>query len=179
MIFKKIDNKKLAFKVFFASIIIFLLSIMVIFLKNQADIETILNKNEKDLISMNQYLVEGIYNYYYEILEDSMAQIIKDEEIVRAFANRDKEGLKMLTLPNFDILLRLGIGQYQFHLPDNTSFYRVHNPGYYGDELSSFRKTVVDANLKQKTISGIEKGVAGLGIRYVAPVFLKMNILVQ
>ena len=64
----------------------------------------------------------------------------------------------------------LAIDQFQFHTPPATSFLRIHQPAKYGDDLSSFRKTVVEANRTGQPISGIEAGVAGLGIRGVVPI---------
>jgi len=62
-----------------------------------------------------------------------------------------------------------GLRQLQFHTPPATSWLRVHKPEKYGDDLSGFRKTVVVTNQRQTSASGIEKGVAGLGIRGVVP----------
>ena len=61
--------------------------------------------------------------------------------------------------------------QFQFHIPPATSFLRVHKPEKFGDDLSSFRKTVIATNESKKNIVGLEKGVAGLGIRGISPVF--------
>ena len=64
----------------------------------------------------------------------------------------------------------LAIDQFQFHTPTAISFLRVHQPAKFGDDLSSFRKTVVEANRTGQPVSGIEAGVAGLGIRGVVPI---------
>lgn len=66
-----------------------------------------------------------------------------------------------------------GLRQLQFHTPPAISWLRVHKPEKYGDDLSGFRKTVVATNQRQQPVSGIEKGVAGLGIRGLVP--LKVN----
>jgi methyl-accepting chemotaxis protein len=49
---------------------------------------------------------------------------------------------------------------------------RLHKVQKYGDDLSSFRKTVVEANSTKQIVSGIEVGVGGLGVRLVHPVTL-------
>ena len=64
----------------------------------------------------------------------------------------------------------LAIDQLQFHLPPAMSFLRAHQPAKFGDDLSSFRHTVVEANRKSELVQGVESGVGGLGIRGVAPV---------
>jgi len=45
-----------------------------------------------------------------------------------------------------------GVEQFQFHTPPATSYLRVHQPAKFGDDLASFRKTVVATNAEQKTI---------------------------
>lgn len=65
-----------------------------------------------------------------------------------------------------------GVEQFQFHTAPATSFLRVHDPGKFGDDLSSFRKTIVEANATDKPVLGLEGGVAGLGIRGVVPIDL-------
>ncbi|MCB0747108.1 MAG: PAS domain-containing protein, partial [Ignavibacteriae bacterium] len=60
--------------------------------------------------------------------------------------------------------------QLQFHTPPAKSFLRLHKPEKFGDDLSSFRETVVSANLNKKIVSGIEVGRGGPGLRVVFPV---------
>ncbi|MCK5068895.1 MAG: HAMP domain-containing protein, partial [Desulfocapsa sp.] len=55
-------------------------------------------------------------------------------------------------------------------IPPATSLFRAHKPGKYGDDLTSFRLGVLSANRDQKPIMGIEKGVAGFGIRGIMPI---------
>ena len=89
----------------------------------------------------------------------------------QAFADRDRDALAELFVPGFSILKKeYGARQFQFHTPPATSFLRVHKPAKFGDDLSSFRKTVVATNNNVKPIGGIEKGVAGLGVRGMVPV---------
>ena len=63
-----------------------------------------------------------------------------------------------------------GAEQFQFHTAPAISFLRVHMPAKHGDDLSGFRKTVVDANTGNRVVVGLEGGVAGLGIRGVVPI---------
>ncbi|MBE0529670.1 MAG: HAMP domain-containing protein [Rhodospirillales bacterium] len=87
------------------------------------------------------------------------------------FAKGDRDGLTQLFLPANDILKKnYGVEQFQFHLPPATSFLRLHMPAKFGDDLSSFRQTVLDANSKKAPIVGLEHGVGGLGVRGVVPV---------
>ncbi|WP_168220542.1 methyl-accepting chemotaxis protein [Azospirillum thermophilum] len=85
----------------------------------------------------------------------------------------DRDGLAALFAEPFKALKTgYGVEQFQFHTPPATSFLRLHMPAKFGDDLSSFRKTVVEANGTRKPVVGLEKGVGGLGVRSVVPVAL-------
>ncbi len=98
--------------------------------------------------------------------------IINDENVLKAFAARDREKLKNYLLPIYNNELRpnFGVRQFQFHTPPATSFLRLHKPSKFGDDLSGFRKTVIEANKTKKPIVGFEVGRGGLGLRVVYPV---------
>ncbi|MFO7954371.1 methyl-accepting chemotaxis protein [Thioalkalivibrio sp.] len=92
-------------------------------------------------------------------------------DVQEALATGDRERLAAMTVPGFETLSTdYGVRQYQFHTPPATSFLRVHRPDRFDDDLSGFRQTVVDTNEDQTPISGLEEGVAGLGIRGVVPI---------
>lgn len=92
-------------------------------------------------------------------------------EIQSAFAERDRERLLAMTQPIFREMSREhALEQFQFHLPPATSFLRVHQPERFGDDLSSIRRTVVEANQERRAMRGLEVGVFGLGVRGVVPV---------
>ncbi|WP_299436949.1 cache domain-containing protein [uncultured Rhodospira sp.] len=88
-----------------------------------------------------------------------------------AFAAGDREALLSMYRPAFQHMQdRFAVRQFQFHTPPATSFVRIHKPETYGDDLSSFRQTVVESNQSRQSIQGLERGVAGLGLRGVTPV---------
>ncbi|MEW8659263.1 MAG: methyl-accepting chemotaxis protein [Candidatus Thiodiazotropha endolucinida] len=92
-------------------------------------------------------------------------------EVQGYFASRDRAALEQLFVPGFQVLKKeYGVRQFQFHEPPATSFLRVHKPAKFGDDLSSFRLTVVEGNKSKKVIQGLEVGVAGLGVRGLVPV---------
>lgn len=98
-------------------------------------------------------------------------EVANDPEVQEAFANQDRARLTELTLPAYRVLdEEFDVPQYQFHLPPATSFLRLHQLDQYGDDLSSFRFTVLAANAGKEPIAGIEIGRGGLGVRGVAPV---------
>ncbi len=88
-----------------------------------------------------------------------------------AMAKQDRDALVRLFGPVFTAIKSdYGVDQFQFHVPPATSYLRVHQPAKFGDDLSGFRKTVVVANQEHRVVVGLEGGVAGLGIRGVAPI---------
>ncbi|MGE5478331.1 MAG: cache domain-containing protein [Bacteroidales bacterium] len=101
-----------------------------------------------------------------------LAQLVAEiPDAKTAFAARDRDRLGQLFLQPFAALKSAyGVEQMQFHIPPATSFYRVHLPAKFGDDLSSFRRTVVEANRDAKPVMGLENGVGGMGIRSVLPV---------
>ncbi|WMS85644.1 methyl-accepting chemotaxis protein [Pleionea litopenaei] len=94
-------------------------------------------------------------------------------EVQQRLANKERDALAQMLVPSFNVLKSnpdYAVRQFQFHLPPATSFLRVHKPEKFGDDLSSFRSTVVSTNTSVKAIRGLEKGVAGLGSRGMVPV---------
>ena len=60
----------------------------------------------------------------------------------------------------------------KIHIHDSNmhSFLRAWNPKKFGDDLSTFRSTVVDVNKNKKPLADIELGRAGLVLRGLSPV---------
>lgn len=116
-----------------------------------------------------------VFQEYLKTQEDlAVALALKTAsniEVAEAFAQQDRERLQELTLPGYQKIDEIfDIPQNQFHLAPATSFLRLHNVEKYGDDLSSFRFTVLAANEEKKIISGPEIGRGGLGVRGVVPV---------
>ncbi len=91
--------------------------------------------------------------------------------IRRGLAEKNREDLLKVTLPLYEELTKdLDLNVFHFHQPPATSFLRLQKPEKFGDDLSSFRQTVVSVNTNHKEAVGIEVGKAGLSIRAVVPV---------
>jgi methyl-accepting chemotaxis protein len=105
-------------------------------------------------------------------LAEVLSVLVADmPNVQQAFAEADRQQLtELLDKPFEHLKKQYGVVQFQFHTPPATSFLRLHDLSKYGDDLSKIRKTVLEANQMQKSISGLEVGVAGLGMRSVAPV---------
>lgn len=84
---------------------------------------------------------------------------------------QSREDLLTITAPLFTGLKEIiDLNVFHFHLPPATSFLRLQKPEKYGDDLSSFRKTVVQVNTNMEPAVGLEVGNAGLSVRAVVPV---------
>ncbi|MEA3333565.1 MAG: methyl-accepting chemotaxis protein, partial [Pseudomonadota bacterium] len=91
--------------------------------------------------------------------------------VSEAVAARDHEKLSQLTLSAFQgDKDALGMAQLHFHSPPAISLFRAHKPEKHGDDLSSFRFGVLAVNRTHQPVAGIEKGVAGYGIRGIVPI---------
>jgi len=100
------------------------------------------------------------------------AAIGANPEVVDAFRRDDRARVLALTAPALGALRAQGVAveQFQFHRGPAISWLRVHQPARFGDDLSSFRATVVAANRERRAVLGLEGGVAGIGFRGVLPV---------
>ncbi|MBW8318055.1 MAG: HAMP domain-containing protein [Rhizobium sp.] len=102
----------------------------------------------------------------------------EQEGVKQAMAAGDRDALASEFAGAFKALKgTYDVRQFQFHLPPAIAFLRVHKPEQFGDDLSSFRATVVQVNSEKKLLSGLEGGEAGIGIRGLAPIALDGNHL--
>lgn len=141
------------------------------------------SKSNQSLREAEQRELEGIYDIALAQMESrgqlatSLAEVVAlTPEVQRDFANRDREALAARTVPMFEQLKQeFNVRQFQFHTEPATSFFRAHSPAKFGDDLSSFRKTVIQTNQTQKPVTGLERGVAGIGIRGIVPVYYQQQ----
>lgn len=139
-----------------------------------------LKKFSSNQIKMMADIKHSAFNHElntYELMGKMILNnISKDEKIIKAFAARDRKTLTELTLPLFDEMKKnYKAKQFHFHIPPAISFLRVQNPKKFNDDLSGFRKTILQANSEKKEISGLEVGVTDLGFRVVKPLFDQNN----
>lgn len=140
------------------------------------------NFNRSLKIQSDEFFI-GVEGTFHEIVQSKLRDLMlsikiiaEDKEISTLFANRNRESLQDRMLPLFkEIKEKYGIQQFQFHTPPAYSFLRVHKVQKYGDDLSAFRKTVVECNKQQVPIFGLESGVAGVGLRVIHPIFYNQN----
>jgi diguanylate cyclase (GGDEF)-like protein len=64
-----------------------------------------------------------------------------------------------------------GFRQLHFHLPDGTSFLRMHAPDRHGDTLAAIRPTLAEVMRTRAPVHGFEEGRIYNGYRNVFPIF--------
>ncbi len=125
--------------------------------------------NEELFTQVEQSLYQSIERDL-SYLSLAVQTLAANPEVVELFAAGERQELQNRLQAYWENLsATYGIAQFQFHLPPATSFLRMHAPSNFGDDLSSFRKTVVDANRQSSPVVGLEVGRGGPGTRVVYP----------
>ncbi|NVK17575.1 MAG: CZB domain-containing protein [Methylocystaceae bacterium] len=169
-------NIRLAYKISFGVVLVALASILIIVFSMSRSFEQVIEQSEN----------RELKNHYISILGAIQAEAYRAESLAQLvahipdanekFAMQDRDGLFGMFLPAFkELKANYAVRQFQYHLPPATSFARIHKPEKFGDDLSGFRNTVIETNAEKKAIVGLEKGVAGLGVRGVVPVYNNEN----
>jgi methyl-accepting chemotaxis protein len=90
--------------------------------------------------------------------------------VTDAISKGDRDGLGALLGGAMKALMAQGIPLITFQTPPAITFYRVHAPKIFGDDVSGRRITVVEANRTGKPIVGVELGREALGIFAMTPI---------
>lgn len=154
-------------------ILILLLVLGLMFYTNNV-VNNLVDDNTKVEFQMMAETITHQINSQLNNTELAVISIAENKAVVEAFANRDRDMLLELLMNSYSEVSDR-VAQFQFHLPDSTSFLRLHKPEKFGDDLSGFRFTVNEANSSKKIIKGIEAGVAGYGLRVVVPMSYNGN----
>lgn len=135
---------------------------------------TLVNDEAEETLTGVLNTAHGILDARLNLYQQMATLVANMPTAAQAFAKGDRKKLTEEFLPGFDLLkAKFGLGQFQFHTPPAWSFLRVHQPDKFGDDLSTFRFTVLTVNQHQTGARGLEIGRAGIGLRGVEPVFSK------
>ncbi|MCK5110610.1 MAG: PAS domain S-box protein [Arcobacteraceae bacterium] len=130
------------------------------------------DKKFHNLIHSSKKYVTEHYIDRYEYL----AKMISNFENVKKYIKtRDREKLLHFFKTRWRILREENphLKVLHFHLPDGTSFLRVHKPEKYGDRLDQIRPMIKDVHKNKKNLIGYEIGKYGTVFRIVSPIFDK------
>ncbi len=140
---------------------------------------------EEQYLHMQTKLLKTKYDINYKYLKIVSSDIYdmykKNRNIIKILeqvkdANTTKQNelrssLYKLLKKRYKRLKNMGIEQFHFHLPDNTSFLRMHKPDKFGDNLSGIRQSVELTNKNKTVTEGFEVGRVIHGFRFVYPLF--------
>ncbi len=144
------------------------------------------------LTSQQRLIIEEekktLLRYHHRFLEEldqkgtqamSLATMIAENPQVQALlAQRERQALIDLLMHTYvELKMYFNIEQFHFHLPGALSFLRLHYLERFGDDMSLYRKTIMDALKTGRPVAGLELGATGFGIRAVAPVFFNLEIV--
>jgi len=132
---------------------------------------------DDEVYNNTQMELTSTYNEYFGFKKDigitNAFSIANDGQIKEALASNNR-ALAIDSLDNINATLKKGTSfqnvQVHIHTTDNRSYLRNWRVDKYGDDLSSFRASVVKANSTLQPINGYEVGKAGLSLRSVVPI---------
>ncbi len=156
-------------KIIISFILLSMILIAIFAVQGSQNQELLIEYQKQEIALQVEKSVNTRMEMQLETAATALIPITENQDTLKLFAEKDRERLTTLLLPVYKDLSSSGVAQFQFHLPDSTSFLRLHSPEKYGDDLSSSRITVNEANYQMKTISGLEEGKDGYGFRVVSP----------
>ena len=136
------------------------------------------NKNLKQSIevaeaNMNSMLL-SIQDFSFTPYTSRISNLLQtNPQIIEAFAQLDRELLYQLVLPKYKALQKENdfFHVMHFHLPDATTFLRMHQPELFDDNLKNVRPIVDAVHETKELLVGYEIGRHGAFYRIVRPVF--------
>lgn len=140
-------------------------------IKADVDAKFVSDLQTKTIESLNSKKDVGISN---------AVSIANDGKLKEALSLNDRK-LAIESLKNLSANLKSSTPfknvKVHVHTNNNRSFVRSWKPNKYGDDLSSFRASVVQVNRSKKAVNTFEVGKAGLSIRSVVPIVSNSNHL--
>lgn len=154
------------------SLVLFNIVIFSIFYWNNMALQKMLIKDFEDEYARR---VMEITNTTVEVAKEEAVPLSNSlaghEDIIEAFAARDREKVKSIIDPVFSSWNENhGVAQLHFIDEKGVSFYRAHQPEKYGDDLS-FRPALMQAIRNKEQVVDIEEGATGYGIRCINPLY--------
>ncbi|MGP2655829.1 methyl-accepting chemotaxis protein [Malaciobacter sp. WC5094] len=128
------------------------------------------NNVQKDLTTLSKLKIKG----KLDVGISNAVSISNDGEIKKALSLNDRD-LAINALSNLSKSMKKSTPfkniKVHIHTKDSHSFLRSWKIDKFGDDLNSFRHSVVKVNNTKKVVNTFEVGKAGLSIRAVVPVF--------
>lgn len=125
---------------------------------------------EKITSSFELNLEKHLKEYYLE-----EAKRFLDNDVLELVSQKERQKLLALTQKRYEKLCSLDpyVMVAHFHLPDGKTLLRLHNPPYYGDNITKKRPILNYVHKHHKEVSGFDLGSVGFSYRNVLPLFYK------
>ena len=154
-----------------------LLTILVFIVLSIIIYSVIKQKYDQDIEQYKQNVMAQTLLEHDSILNNNkaIAELIFTREINMPYIKKLVKDRKRDVLYNFlkssykELQERYNIRQLHFHLPDSTSFLRMHRPKKFGDSLKGIRESVDFVNKEKVPFVGFEEGRIYNGFRHVFP----------
>jgi len=141
---------------------------------NYASQVSLLNSQDEETLNGALNTGNTIIDSQLSLYQQMAALVAEMPTVGGLFAKGDRTRLYAEFSQSFQSLkTRFNLFQFQFHTPPAMSFLRMNEPQKFGDDLSTFRRTVLSVNTDKKGVRGLETGRTGLGLRGVEPIFFK------
>jgi methyl-accepting chemotaxis protein len=167
-------SKKFLFMTILLAIFMLVISFFILDIKKNSITTDVINKNISDLRQTSDLKIEG----KLEVGISNAISIANDSMIQQSLIDNNRE-LAIIALSSLSKKRKESTPfksiKVHIHTKDNKSFVRSWVPNKFGDDLSSFRDSVVEVNKDKKVVNTLEVGKAGLSIRSVVPIFTKDN----
>jgi len=152
------------------TLVTFIASLLLTLFFYQTSLQSIENNQKEELATT----VTLIQKYTDEQTKKALSRaelVASLPSVQQAFRAKDRDQLAQILVPTFLIQRdRYEVRDAHFHLAPATSFLRLFYLKNYGEDMSSFRETIVITNQKQEPQSGVEISRHGLNIRGVVPI---------
>lgn len=164
------------FTMFLLPVLVVSLSVFLIFFASQQT-KTMLSYAEESHYNLVKTRLESL-----ELpLKIAAYKVLSDQEIVKAYVDRDRERLYKLILPIHETFFKeYGITQIHFHVReanDIRSLLRSNKYEKYGDSLLPYRVDVKRVQETRTPVFCYQKGTDLPAIRYVSPIIVNGNLL--
>jgi len=143
-----------------------------------------IDEMEEDTYTAQEKSLRSVYkeaiNSKYNIGLTNAINIAKNYSVVRALKENNRTiAIDGLSTISKEFKESTNYKNIKVHIHDANvhSFLRAWKPKKYGDDLKSFRKTIVNVKATKKPLVAIELGRAGLVLRGLAPVMDGNNYL--
>ena len=168
-----LKKSSISYKLFVGIIFSGILITIAVLTKTYFDAYSRLEDNAKKDLNLFVEMFENKLKEKENALSMGLKSLLANNEVLKLFAEQNRDGLKSILWNLYEngYKKQYGIYQLHFHTKDSHSFLRFHKPNKFGDDLSSFRRTVTFSNFRKKEITGLEVGKFGAGLRVVQPVF--------